>query len=121
MSKTIGMGPGTYQIPLKLFENNRKRVCDELKNTKSIEENTFILLQGGDSISFYNTDTEYVFRQVINYYFLNEPKTMLRIYVENKTDNQLNVIFFIAIYFRKIRNHFSCTFLVFESQDIMAQ
>lgn len=70
MSKTIGMGPGTYQIPLTLFQNNRKRVCDELKNNQSIDVNSFILLQGGDTISFYNTDTEYVFRQVrIFFYF----------------------------------------------------
>lgn len=66
MSNTIGMGPGTYQIPLSLFRNNRQRVCDELKAQQLVDEESFILLAGGKEISLYNTDVEYVFRQVSN-------------------------------------------------------
>lgn len=61
---TIGMGPGTYAIPLSLFRDNRNRVCTELKRNPSVDASTFILLQGGDIIPFYDTDTDYVFRQV---------------------------------------------------------
>lgn len=62
--KTIDMGPGTLAIPLSLFHDNRTRVCTELKKNPSVDASTFILLQGGDSIPFYDSDTEYVFRQV---------------------------------------------------------
>lgn len=66
--QTIDMGPGTYAIPLSLFRDNRLRVCNSLKTaakSQHIDQNTFIILQGGDTINFYNTDVEYVFRQVI--------------------------------------------------------
>lgn len=64
---TINMGPGTYSIPLTLFRDNRSRVCAAMKNENggsAVDEKSYILLQGGDSISFYDTDTEHVFRQV---------------------------------------------------------
>lgn len=60
----INMGPGTHSVPLSLFRDNRQRVCTELKKNSLAGGNTFILLQGGDTISFYDTDTDYVFRQV---------------------------------------------------------
>lgn len=65
--QTISMGPGTHAVPVSLFRGNRLRVCDALKALPEpglIDENTFVLLQGGDSISWYNTDVEYVFKQV---------------------------------------------------------
>lgn len=62
---TIDMGPGTHAIPLSLFRENRLRVCKALQDIPNVgDDNTFILLQGGDSISLYNTDVEYNFRQV---------------------------------------------------------
>lgn len=62
---TIDMGPGTYAIPLSLFRDNRNRVCNALKGILNDSDNkTYILLQGGDTINLYNTDVEYVFRQV---------------------------------------------------------
>lgn len=62
---TIDMGPGTYAIPLSLFKENRLRVCSALKEiTNVIDDKTYILLQGGDAINLYNTDVEYLFRQV---------------------------------------------------------
>lgn len=61
---TIDMGPGTHAIPLSLFRDNRNRVNTELTRNPSVDASTFVLLQGGDSIPFYDTDTEYVFRQV---------------------------------------------------------
>lgn len=64
-SNVISMGPGTLSIPLSLFRDNRQRVCTALRAAVQSTDHTFILLQGGDNISFYDTDTEYVFRQVI--------------------------------------------------------
>lgn len=61
---TINMGPGTHAIPLSLFRDNRNRVCAELKKNPKVNDSSFVLLQGGDCIPFYDTDTEYVFRQV---------------------------------------------------------
>lgn len=63
---TISMGPGTHAIPVSLFRDNRLRVCDALKALPSqvIDDNTFVLLQGGDAINWYNTDCEYAFKQV---------------------------------------------------------
>lgn len=65
---TIDMGPGTHSIPLKLFRGNRLRVCQALRDIPNLNDGkTFILLQGGDSVSLYNTDVEYAnFRQVSN-------------------------------------------------------
>lgn len=65
---TIDMGPGTHAIPLKLFRGNRLRVCQALRDIPNLNDGkTFILLQGGDSVSLYNTDVEYAnFRQVSN-------------------------------------------------------
>lgn len=63
----ISMGPNTLAIPLSLFRDNRQRVCAALRTTKQTTAGTIILLQGGDTINFYDTDTDYVFRQVNNY------------------------------------------------------
>lgn len=65
---TIDMGPGTHAISLKLFRGNRLRVCQALRDIPNLNDGkTFILLQGGDSVSLYNTDVEYAnFRQVSN-------------------------------------------------------
>lgn len=62
---TIDMGPGTHAVPLSMFRDNRLRVCNALKGIPNIgDDKMFILLQGGDSINLYNTDVEYLFRQV---------------------------------------------------------
>lgn len=52
------MGPGTLEVPLSLFEKNRKRLASQLKSGQ------IVVLQGGDAINHYDTDVEYVFRQV---------------------------------------------------------
>lgn len=62
---TVDMGPGTHAIPMSLFRDNRLRVCNALRKIPNIgDENTFVLLQGGDAIPLYNTDVEYIFKQV---------------------------------------------------------
>lgn len=67
----IDMGPGTHAIPVSLFRDNRLRVCDTLKKIPNVGDAfTFILLEGGSQIPLYNTDVEYLFRQV-NYILPN--------------------------------------------------
>lgn len=58
MATAWTMGPGTLEVPLSLFENNRKRLASQLKSGQ------IVVLQGGDAINHYDTDVEYVFRQV---------------------------------------------------------
>lgn len=63
--RTINMGPNTHAVPLSMFRDNRDRVCSALRarHPDATAGDSLILLQGGDSISLYNTDVEYVFRQ----------------------------------------------------------
>lgn len=58
MVESWSMGPGTLEVPLSLFAKNRQRLAEKLQSGQ------VIVLQGGDSISHYDTDVEYVFRQV---------------------------------------------------------
>jgi Xaa-Pro dipeptidase len=51
-------------VPNTLFADNRRRLCQRLRENTAVPENAFILLQGGESLSLYDTDVEYVFRQV---------------------------------------------------------
>ncbi|KAG7302038.1 hypothetical protein JYU34_013493 [Plutella xylostella] len=51
------MGPGTLEVPLSLFATNRRRLSEQLKAGQ------VVVLQGGDDISHYDTDVQYVFRQ----------------------------------------------------------
>ncbi|KAI5710569.1 hypothetical protein M8J75_009794 [Diaphorina citri] len=61
---TLSKGSHTHAVPLKLFALNRSRLVDALKNTKKIQDNALVLLQGGSSCPLYDTDVEYdVFRQ----------------------------------------------------------
>lgn len=58
MATAWSMGPGTLEVPLSLFEKNRKRLASQLKSGQ------IVVLQGGDALNHYDTDVEYVFRQV---------------------------------------------------------
>lgn len=58
MAASWSMGPGTLEVPLSLFAKNRKRLAEKLKPGQ------IVVLQGGESINHYDTDVEYVFRQV---------------------------------------------------------
>ncbi|XP_065203567.1 xaa-Pro dipeptidase [Planococcus citri] len=63
MKGVYSMGPKTLDVPMELFQLNRKRLCDSL-TSEGIDENVLVFLQGGDSQPFYDTDIEYnVFRQ----------------------------------------------------------
>ena len=59
------MGHQTLEIPMSLFKENRTKVINELRKDERLAgKKAMILLEGGDNISFYDTDVDYVFRQV---------------------------------------------------------
>ena len=60
------MGDHTFPVSMKLFANNRKRLCDALKKAKNLPENSVVLLQGGEQAQQYCTDADVVFRQVLH-------------------------------------------------------
>nr|CAH7766829.1 unnamed protein product [Callosobruchus chinensis] len=58
---SLNMGHHTFNVPLKLFEENRGRLVKALKE-KCLS--AVVVLQGGDEVSFYDTDITYnEFRQ----------------------------------------------------------
>lgn len=62
--KTINMGPNTHGVPVSMFKENRERVCAALLKHPGVSTESLVVLQGGDSLPLYNTDVDYVFRQV---------------------------------------------------------
>jgi Xaa-Pro dipeptidase len=58
------MGDHTLFVPNILFAENRLRLCQRLRENTSVPQNAFIVLQGGEPLSLYDTDVEYIFRQV---------------------------------------------------------
>lgn len=57
------MGRTTLAVPMKLFRQNREKVCNALQNILNNCTNSFILLEGGKDISFNDTDININFRQ----------------------------------------------------------
>lgn len=50
-------------VSTELFKLNRERLCKRLSEV--LNTDVYVLLQGGSNLSHYNTDVDYVFRQVI--------------------------------------------------------
>uniref|UniRef100_A0A182TIS7 RAP domain-containing protein n=1 Tax=Anopheles melas TaxID=34690 RepID=A0A182TIS7_9DIPT len=59
------MGSHTHAISMTLYRDNRMKVVNELQRAHNFgaDSKPVILLQGGDNISHYDTDVDYVFRQ----------------------------------------------------------
>lgn len=62
------MGTKTHQVPMTLFSENRSKLVAELKKNQRLDNKAVVLLQGGDNMSLYDTDVDYVFRQVSSLY-----------------------------------------------------
>jgi Xaa-Pro dipeptidase len=72
------MGDNTYPIPMTLYKANRSKVVEELKKEKRLSANGgVVLLQGGNDISHYDTDVDYVFRQVSHFFFVYSKPLLL--------------------------------------------
>lgn len=64
MSRHFSMGEGTYQVPMELFDLNRKRLSEKLRAQSDVPKKSLVVLQGGQGLSRYCTDVELAFRQV---------------------------------------------------------
>ncbi|XP_066903510.1 xaa-Pro dipeptidase isoform X1 [Halyomorpha halys] len=61
---SYSMGNLTYEVPVTLFVENRRRLLAALKRlAPEAAESSIIFLEGGVPVNHYNTDTEYPFRQ----------------------------------------------------------
>lgn len=60
----FSMGKDTLKVPMALFRLNRKRLCDKLRSTSGVPAgDAFMVLQGGEQETLYDSDREPVFRQ----------------------------------------------------------
>jgi len=60
----FSMGKETLKVPMALFRLNRKRLCDQLRLTDGVPAaGAFVVLQGGEQETLYDSDREPVFRQ----------------------------------------------------------
>lgn len=57
------MGPETLRISMDMFKENRAKVCAAMNPATTLD--SIILLEGGSDISWYDTDVDHVFKQVI--------------------------------------------------------
>ncbi|XP_049541587.1 xaa-Pro dipeptidase [Anopheles darlingi] len=59
------MGSHTHAISMAMFRDNRNKVVNELQRTRNFGKDSIpiVVLQGGDNISHYDTDVDYIFRQ----------------------------------------------------------
>ena len=58
------MGPNCLRIPMRLFSLNRERLCERLRAREDVPHNAFVVLQGGEQLQRYCTDSDVLFRQV---------------------------------------------------------
>ncbi len=60
------LGNDTLRVSADLFAGNRERLCRGLKAEKDVPAGSVVLLQGGEQKQRYCTDTDMLFRQVLN-------------------------------------------------------
>ena len=51
-------------MPMALFAENRRRLCERLRAREGMETGAVVVLQGGEQTQRYCTDTDVLFRQV---------------------------------------------------------
>ncbi|XP_022119011.2 xaa-Pro dipeptidase [Pieris rapae] len=81
MAAFWSMGPLTLEVPMSLFAKNRQRLAEKL------QDGQIVLLQGGEDISHYDTDIQYVFRQEAYFTWMcgvKEPGCYLALDVKTK-------------------------------------
>ena len=58
------MGPDCLSIPMSLFADNRRRLCERLRQREDVPSDAIVVLQGGEQQCLYSSDREVLFRQV---------------------------------------------------------
>ena len=74
-------GDNTLKVPMELFALNRQRLCSKLQEIKAVCPKSVVVLQGGESLSIYDTDREYLFRQVLTLRLFHFPLTYSRVFL----------------------------------------
>lgn len=57
------MGEHTLAVPMELFALNRRRLCERLRTNTRVPLGSVVVLQGGEEIPHYASDTCYLFKQ----------------------------------------------------------
>ncbi|XP_048461895.1 xaa-Pro dipeptidase [Rhincodon typus] len=60
---SFSLGNETLRVPMALFALNRRRLCEQLRKNTEVPKKAVVVLQGGDELQRYCTDTGIVFRQ----------------------------------------------------------
>ena len=61
------MGPDCLSVSMSLFADNRRRLCEKLKEGGAVcpGPGAVVVLQGGEQECLHSSDKEIVFRQVL--------------------------------------------------------
>uniref|UniRef100_A0A8I6A0W2 Xaa-Pro dipeptidase n=2 Tax=Rattus norvegicus TaxID=10116 RepID=A0A8I6A0W2_RAT len=60
---SFSLGNETLKVPLALFALNRQRLCERLRKNGAVQAGSAVVLQGGEEMQRYCTDTSIIFRQ----------------------------------------------------------
>ena len=63
-SPVFKMGDNCLSVPMSLFADNRRRLCERLKAREDVPSGAILILQGGEQKCQDSSDRELVFRQV---------------------------------------------------------
>ena len=58
------MGTSCLSVPMSLFADNRRRLCEKLRGGGEVPSGAIVVLQGGEQECLHSSDREIVFRQV---------------------------------------------------------
>ena len=72
-------GDQTLKVSMELFAQNRDRLCGKLKELGTVSPKSVVILQGGECLSIYDTDREFLFRQVLKLYLLDHSLTNCKV------------------------------------------
>lgn len=67
---TFTRGEHTLSVPMELFAQNRRRLCESLRATGKVPSGAIVLLQGGVFETRNCSDHEPLFRQVMRLHYL---------------------------------------------------
>lgn len=65
----FSMGEGTLRVPMQMHQAHRQKLCQALR-ARGLEGDAVVLLQGGEELSVYDTDTNWDFKQESNFQYL---------------------------------------------------
>uniref|UniRef100_A0A8C4X2H8 Xaa-Pro dipeptidase n=1 Tax=Eptatretus burgeri TaxID=7764 RepID=A0A8C4X2H8_EPTBU len=66
----FSLGEETLSVPMALFAENRRRLCERLRAREGMETGAVVVLQGGEQTQRYCTDTDVLFRQESYFHWL---------------------------------------------------